>query len=160
MAALRTGSIDFKRWDTSLDSADSMRKTNPEIGVHPIWFRSVASFAPNHRKSPFNDINVLCAMQMALDNETIAKTYWKGVADPTPQGLIGVNGFYNPFEEWDEEVKQYYRYDPEAAEKLLDEAGYPRGSDGTRFKTTVQLRGVGRPGLYRNSGHLLGRDWC
>ena len=76
-------------------------------------------------------------MQLALDNETAAATYWKGLADPTPHGLIGVDGFYIPFEEWDEEVKQWFRYDPEAAEKLLDEAGYQRGADGTRFKTTV-----------------------
>ena len=136
-AALRSRALDFKRWDTSLDAADSMRKTNPEIGVHEVFFRSVASFAPNHREPPFNDVNVLRAMQMALDNETIARTLWKGVADPTPQGLIGVQGFYTPFEEWDEEVKQYYRYDPERAEKLLDEAGYPRGADGTRFTTTL-----------------------
>jgi peptide/nickel transport system substrate-binding protein len=134
-AALRSRTLDFKRWDTSLDAADSMRKTNPEIGVHEVFFRSVASFAPNHREPPFNDVNVLRAMQMALDNETIARTLWKGVADPTPQGLIGVQGFYTPFEEWDEEVKQYYRYDPERAEKLLDEAGYPRGADGVRLKT-------------------------
>ena len=32
-------------------------------------------------------------------------------------------GYAIPFAEWPEEVKQYYRYDPEAAEKLLDEAG-------------------------------------
>ena len=136
-AALRSRALDWKRWDTSLDAAESMRKTNPEIGVHEVFFRSVASFAPNHREPPFNDVNVLRAMQMALDNETIARTLWKGVADPTPQGLIGVKGFYHPFEEWDEEVKQYYRYDPERAEKLLDEAGYPRGADGTRFTTTL-----------------------
>ncbi|MDE0448962.1 MAG: ABC transporter substrate-binding protein [Spirochaetaceae bacterium] len=136
-AALRSRTIDWKRWDTSLDAAESMRKTNPEIAVHEVFFRSVASFAPNHREPPFNDVNVLRAMQMALDNETIARTLWKGVADPTPQGLIGVQGFYHPFEEWDEEVKQYYRYDPERAEKLLDEAGYPRGADGTRFTTTL-----------------------
>ncbi len=50
-------------------------------------------------------------------------------------------GYYIPFEKWDEEVKQYYRYDPEAAEKLLDEAGYPRGADGTRFKAAVNVGG-------------------
>ena len=43
-----------------------------------------------------------------------------------------------PYEEWPEDVKQYYRYDPEAAEKLLDEAGYPRGADGVRFKTIYE----------------------
>ena len=137
LAALRTRKIDWRRWGTSLDSAESIRKTNPEIAVHPVYFRSRDSFAPNHRKPPFNDINVRRAMQLALDNETIAATYWKGFADPTPAGLIGVDEYHVPFEQWDEEVKQWFRYDPEAAEELLDEAGYPRGADGTRFKTIL-----------------------
>ena len=137
LAALRSGKLDFRTWSNSLDSAQSIQKTNPEIAVHAIWFRSSDSFAPDHRKPPFNDINVRRAMQLALDNETIANTYWKGLADPTPYGLIGVDGYYIPFDEWDEEVKQWFRYAPETAEKLLDEAGYPRGADGTRFKTTL-----------------------
>ena len=137
VAALRSGKIDFRTWSTSVDSAESIQKTNPEIAVHTIWFRSSDSFATNMYKPPFNDINVRRAMQMALDNETAAATLWKGFADPTPYGRVGINGYYIPFEQWDDEVKQYYRYDPEAAEKLLDEAGYPRGADGTRFKTTL-----------------------
>ncbi|MCB9139073.1 MAG: ABC transporter substrate-binding protein [Caldilineaceae bacterium] len=36
-----------------------------------------------------------------------------------------------------------YPYDPEMAEKLLDEAGYPRGDDGVRFDVTFQA-GRGR----------------
>ena len=137
MAALRSGKLDFRNWGISLDSAESIQKTNPEIAVHRLWFRSSDSFAANVRVPPFDDINVRRAMQMALDNETVAASYWKGFADPTPQGMVGVDGYYIPFEEWNEEVKQYYRYDPEAAEKLLDEAGYPRGADGTRFKTVL-----------------------
>ena len=43
-----------------------------------------------------------------------------------------------PVEQWPDEVMQYYRYDPEAAEKLLDEAGYPRSADGVRFKTIYE----------------------
>lgn len=31
-----------------------------------------------------------------------------------------------------------YPYDPETAERLLDEAGYPRGEDGVRFEITFQ----------------------
>ena len=137
VAALRSGKIDFRTWRTSVDMAESIQKTNPEIAAHTIWFRSSDSFAANMYKPPFNDINVRRAMQMALDNETVATTYWKGFADPTPHGMVGIMGYYIPFEQWDEEVKQYYRYDPEAAEKLLDEAGYPRGADGTRFKTVL-----------------------
>ena len=76
------------------------------------------------------------AIQMALDLETITATYFKGHGKWIPQGKVGdgiIGGYNNPFEEWPEEVKQYWRYDPEGAEKLLDEAGYPRGPDGIRF---------------------------
>ena len=48
-------------------------------------------------------------------------------------------GLFVPFEEWPDEVKKGHRYDLEGAENLLDEAGYPRGADGTRFKTSVIL---------------------
>ena len=41
-----------------------------------------------------------------------------------------------PFEEWSDELKGYYTYDKAGAEALLDEAGYPAGDDGIRFKTT------------------------
>ena len=36
-------------------------------------------------------------------------------------------------------MKKGHRYDLEGAENLLDEAGYPRGADGLRFKTSVVL---------------------
>ena len=49
----------------------------------------------------------------------------------------GITGYNTPFEEWPEEVKKGYMYDPKGAEALLDEAGYPRGADGTRFKTVL-----------------------
>jgi ABC-type transport system substrate-binding protein len=57
----------------------------------------------------------------------------------TPQGFLGKGfiGYVTNFEDWPEEIKQYYVYDPEGAEKLLDEAGYPRGADGIRFKATL-----------------------
>ena len=78
---------------------------------------------------------------MALDLETINNTYWKGFAETTPMGYLGSGliGYVTPFEDWPEEIKQYYRYDPEGAEKLLDAAGYPRGADGIRFKTVLDL---------------------
>jgi peptide/nickel transport system substrate-binding protein len=142
-AALRSGKLDYRQSATDVDSVLSLKRTNPEIAAHPIMFRSGSSFALNHREAPFNDINVRHAMQMALDNENIAATYWKGQADATPQGAVGVIGYHIPFDEWPAEVKQYYTYDPEAAEKLLDEAGYPRGADGERFKTSVIVLDTG-----------------
>lgn len=41
-------------------------------------------------------------------------------------------GVGTPFEEWPEEIKQYYRHDPEGAKQMLAEAGYPDG-----FKTRL-----------------------
>ena len=78
---------------------------------------------------------------MALDLDTINASYWKGYADTTPQGRIGAGtvGYFTPFADWPEEVKGYYTYDPAGAEALLDEAGYPRGADGIRFKIVLEV---------------------
>lgn len=38
----------------------------------------------------------------------------------------------------DNKALEPYPYDPDMAEKLLDEAGYPRGEDGVRFEITLQ----------------------
>ena len=56
-----------------------------------------------------------------------------------PRGINGKDlvGFYVPYAEWPDQLKAEYGYDPDRAEKLLDEAGYPRGADGVRFKTQL-----------------------
>ncbi len=57
---------------------------------------------------------------MALDLETISNTYFKGYPDPRPHGYIhNDSDLGTPFDEWPEEIKQYYRYDPERAKQLL-----------------------------------------
>jgi peptide/nickel transport system substrate-binding protein len=46
---------------------------------------------------------------------------------------------FAPYAEWPEEVKRQYQYDPLEAQRLLDEAGYPRGADGIRFEAGWDL---------------------
>ena len=147
LSALRTGKLDIvgNVGTVSIPSVDvvrSLHKTNPEIVVSQYYLRALQSFALNIRNAPFDDIRVRHALQMALDLETINDTYYDGYASWVPMGLIRVPEYHSPFEEWPEGLKQYYRYDPEGAERLLDEAGYPRGADGVRFKTTLQHRDV------------------
>ena len=147
ISALRTGKVDMIAHGgvvdiKSLDVVRSLRKTNPEIEVGGFIQGSFQSFTLNIRKAPFDDIRVRHALQMALDIETINDTYYAGYAKLEPIGFSGAKGYYTPWEEWPEELKPYYRYDPQGAEKLLDEAGYPRGADGVRFKTTLQHRDV------------------
>ena len=141
LAALRSGRIDYigQSGGGQLQAAqvETLQRTNPEIVVHPWAFRSETSVAFNMRHpSPFQDIRVRKAMQMAIDLESINNTYFGGFGMTKPQGIIGdgMKGFFVPFEEWPEATRKVFAYDPEGAEALLDEAGYPRGADGIRFK--------------------------
>ena len=98
---------------------------------------------------------------MAVDLDTINNTYYKGWLRPEPMGSFQpFTGNAIPYAEWPEEVKQYYRYDPEAAEKLLDEAGYPRGADGIRFTISDIYRFTPQtsPGIVRSSKATLPRS--
>jgi peptide/nickel transport system substrate-binding protein len=71
---------------------------------------------------------------MAIDIPTIAKTYYGGTASSEPMGLSATKGYYTPFNEWPQQFKDEYTYNPERAKNLLAEAGYPTG-----FKTNVVI---------------------
>ena len=75
-----------------------------------------------------------------MEGESFLSLSMQGWGDASLVGPIGksVVGYFMPAEQWPDEVKQWYRYDPEAAEKLLDEAGYPRGADGKRMSVIFQ----------------------
>ena len=141
MAALRARQVDYVGTGghliSSFDQALSLKRTNPEIVQWNVFGRSDHSYGMNVTKPPFDDLRVRKAMQMALDNEIFNITYLRGSGVSTPHGWVNVPGYFIPFAEWPAELKKVFDYDPEGAEALLDEAGYPRGADGIRFKTTV-----------------------
>ena len=94
-------------------------------------------------REPFNDRNVRIAMQKAINLAEINSGYYYGMANPTPSGFITslAPGMFIPFEEWPADIKAQYEYDPAEAERLLDEAGYPRDSGtGVRFTAGWDLK--------------------
>ena len=143
-AALLTAKIDFAgpqgaSYLRTVDQAESLMRTNPELVIKPFYGRSNLGIGLNVQLPHFSDIRVRIAMQKAINLDEINQAYWRGYADVTPQGQANrsFTAIVTPFEEWPEELKESYTYDPKAAEALLDAAGYPLGADGIRFKTNM-----------------------
>ena len=145
-AALRTGKIDLIHGAgggtaiKNIDQVRALQETNPELHISGYYTRSFQVFNLNTHEPPFDDIRVRKALQMALDLETINRTYFFGLAKWVPQGHVGdaIEGYFIPFEEWPEEVKKGYMYDPEGARQLLAEAGYPDGLEITAHHRDIQ----------------------
>ena len=163
IAALRAGRVDYVGANvaTALDGFDeavNLLAGHPELQAHRYHVRSDQAFAMFVQDAPFDDIRVRRAMQMALDNDTIAAAIYQGQAQTTPQGVIGRSqpAYVVPYEQWPAELQNAYRYDPEAAEALLDEAGYPRGADGVRFTVPLQWPAWDEIGDYQ---HLALEYW-
>ena len=143
ISALRTGQVDYigaaggTTTLRSIDQLESLQRTNPELVPYPFGMRSDNGVGINTRVAPFDDIRVRKAMQMALNLEEINQGFYAGFADSIPQGQVSRfnTAVATPFDEWPADVKKAFEYDPAGAEALLDEAGYPRGADGVRFKT-------------------------
>ena len=143
LAGLRSGALDYMGHPGSsqiqnIDQALSLARTNPELAMFEWQERSNNSFNLNKTRPPFDDIRVRRAMQMALDLPTMTAAYFSGYADTLPRGQLDTQwaklGYVVPYEEWPEEIKGYYTYNKEAAEALLDEAGYEQGDDGYRLE--------------------------
>jgi peptide/nickel transport system substrate-binding protein len=71
------------------------------------------------------------ALAYATDRATIIKYLLRGQARPA-QSLLPPNHWA-----FDADVQQY-DFDPARAEKMLDEAGFPRGTDGVRMRLALK----------------------
>ena len=132
-AAMRAGKLDIIDHISPMQ-VQAMRKTNPEIlpVTHPD--SNAASIEPRNDTAPFNDIRVRKAMQMTIDLPALAKSYFQGTIEPYPATLTSryMTGWEFPYEEWPQDLKDEYAYNPPAAKQLLADAGYPNG-----FKTNI-----------------------
>jgi peptide/nickel transport system substrate-binding protein len=134
MAAMRSGKIDVMS-QISFANAQSIQKTNPEIVQLGIPMGQASTVDPRNDTAPFNDIRVRQAMQLSIDLPSIAKSFYQGTAEPYPASMTSrymKGGYGFPYEDWPQDLKDQYAYNPTAAKQLLAAAGFPSG-----FKTTV-----------------------
>ena len=144
LAALRSGRLDLIGSIGSsqlklIDQVESLKRTNPDLVQWPFFTRSETVYNMNLTNPHFSDIRVRIALQKALPLEEINQGYFKGQANVIPHGMVGdsLKGYYIPYAQWPKALQEEFAYDPEEAERLLDEAGYPRGADGIRFKSQL-----------------------
>jgi len=128
LAAVRTGKIDF---DTGVSVTDSknLAKTNPNLIQLGLPLTTELTLDPRNDVKPFNDIRVRQALQMAIDEPTIAATYYQGDASPLPGTLTtyAMADWSYQYSDWPQSLKDSYAYNPTAAKQLLADAGYPNG---------------------------------
>ncbi len=102
-----------------------VRSTEGAEGLGPIMWLEV-----NLRNKPLSDLRVRQAMSLALDRKKIVDVVWFGQGKPARGPIVSGNPLY-----FNKRLAAY-EYNPKKANKLLDEAGYPRGANGVRFKLT------------------------
>ncbi len=97
--------------------------TGPELRVIHLGFNQMddeLATSDVKGKNPFKDPNVRKAFYQAIDIEAIKSRVMRGLATPVP--LLIANELYSGSGDF-----QRWPYDPEAAKKLLADAGYPDG---------------------------------
>lgn len=129
-AALLSGEIDFVI-DPSLQDLSRIRQTPTLKVLEGAEYRTIFLGLDQFRdelpgsnvkgKNPLKDVRVRQALYQAIDINTIQRVVLRGLAQPTG-ALIArqVNG-------WTPKADVRWPYDAKAAQKLLNEAGYPQG---------------------------------
>lgn len=153
--ALEAGEIDYiSNYDISFVDVDRLvnnEKLYVELGRgHP---RVLLLFF-NTLKEPFDNVDVRRALFMGLDRELMLESAFGGIGSVGTSSVPpGLSWAYNPAVNYTE----MYPFDPATAEKLLDEAGYPRGANNIRFELRF-LFDPAQPG-FNDVADILRSNW-
>lgn len=131
------GNLDFAGRILSANELP-MYKQNESVGDYKVypWESTVSAqiglaFNVTHpdpeKREIFGDVRFRRAMSLVINRDEINEFAYRGLATPA-QATVNPGVPY--FEEWWAET--YAEYDPERANKILDEMGLERGSDGFR----------------------------
>jgi peptide/nickel transport system substrate-binding protein len=137
--AFEDGSVDLSG-DTPVPLSDLTRlKDNPKLEIESRGYEfeaGVARIEFNLNNPVLKNPKVRQAIASALDREVIRKVIYYGYATPLASPIIPSSPYYDP-------TPTPYPFNVEHANALLDEAGYPRQADGTRFALTVDPLPIG-----------------
>jgi peptide/nickel transport system substrate-binding protein len=130
--ALFAGEIDEATLDQSQQARVSTDKSTELLSTGSVQYYERLTF--NAKSKYLEDAGVRRALFSALDRHEFVKTALAGIGTPA-------NGFFPKSLDWannpDVNFDKDFPFDADAINKTLDEAGFPRGSDGTRFTLKV-----------------------
>ena len=106
---------------------------DPALNVLSQPGLNVGYLAFNVQKKPFDDVRVRQAINMAVNKQAILEAVYQGTGQAAKNPIPPTIWSYN-------DSIQDYKYDPDAAKKLLAEAGHPDG-----FETDLWAMPVQRP---------------
>ncbi len=131
---LQTGQADIGyRTPVALSELQTL-KEKPQLALETKgnnYSYSVASIHFNLDDKLFKDLRVRQAIAHAINRKALLNVVYFGYATPTETPVApGLKDFHSS-------KPSPYQYDLAAANKLLDEAGYRKGSDGVRLQVTL-----------------------
>lgn len=134
--ALETGEVDYLAYNDLPASSIEKLRTNKAITVtnkgHEAW-GSIVQMIMNLDKPPFNNVKARQAIYHAIDRQFIVDKACFGLTKVATGPISSEHAWtYNP------NTKQY-PYDPALANKLMDEAGFPKNANGIRFTAAIQI---------------------
>ncbi len=137
--ALETGEIDLAPMNAvpqadiaRLGQLKSIQLSNDGAeGLGPLLWLEM-----NIRDKPLSDKRVRQAISLAINRKTVVDVMWYGQGKPARGPLVSGNPLF------DASMAQF-EYNPQKANQLLDQAGYPRGAGGVRFKMTQHFTPYG-----------------
>lgn len=133
LQALETGEADIS--NLSPAQAPAFIDANPDMQITEYNRAHLTYYITNldeSRTTLFQDIRVRQAMLYALDRELIVENIFVGYAVVADGPQPPLSPAYAP-----DEITTVYRFDPERANQLLDEAGWVVGSNGVRERDGV-----------------------
>ncbi len=137
--ALESGNVDFGyRTPVALSDIERLGK-NPNLKIETRgsnYSHNVTKLEFNLDNPYFKDKRVREAVARALDRDVIVKTIHYGLAVPTSSPIApGLKEFHDP-------TPSRYSYDPKAAARILDDAGYAPKDGRIRFRVTLDYNPV------------------
>ncbi len=157
IAMLKTGAIDGL--EIGIENARELETLGYKVYVTdeiPIIVQLHGTYDSRAAGMPTTDIRVRQALSLAINRDEIGKSFFSGkLGPPMPPCLSTVDKMDIDFEYWKSHAANIYRYDPQLANQLLEEAGYPNGFNIKFYNWAAS----GAPYLPK-LGEVIQSDWA